>query len=124
MKKVLITGVNSYVGNSLETWLQQYPEEYKVDKISVRHDDWKEKDFSQYDSIVHVAGIAHVSRDPKMEKLYYRVNRDLTIALANKAKKEKVKQFIFLSSIIVYGENIENGGIITKDTIPKPSNFY
>lgn len=124
MKRVLITGVNSYVGNSLADWLGQYPEEYEVDKISVRGGDWKEYDFSSYDSIVHVAGIAHVSRDPKMQELYYRVNRDLTIALAEKAKKEQVPQFIFLSSIIVYGENIENEGIIDANTIPKPSNFY
>src|SRR5699024_9295461 len=58
------------------------------------------------------------------EDLYYRVNRDLTIELAEKAKKENVAQFIFLSSIIVYGENIDNDGVINKDTIPKPSNFY
>src|SRR5690625_1919591 len=108
MKKVLITGINSYVGNSLANWLAQYPQGYEVHKISVRNDDWKQKDFSEYDSIVHVAGIAHVSRDPKMEDLYYRVNRDLTIELAKKAKREGVQQFIFMSSIIVYGENIEN----------------
>jgi len=124
MKKVLITGVNSYVGNSLEEWLLKEPDNYSVDKISLRDDKWKEQDFSGYDVIVHVAGIAHVSRDPKMEELYYKVNRDLTIETATKAKLEGVKQFIFLSSIIVYGENIGNEGVITKDTVPQPSNFY
>src|SRR5699024_6694971 len=124
MKKVLITGVNSYVGNSLEEWLLKEPDNYSVDKISLRDDKWKERDLSGYDVIVHVAGIAHVSRDPKMEELYYKVNRDLTIETATKAKEEGVKQFIFLSSIIVYGENIGNDGVITKDTIPQPSNFY
>ena len=34
MKRILITGVNSYVGNSLEKWLEKYPEKYRVDKIS------------------------------------------------------------------------------------------
>jgi len=124
VKKILITGINSYVGNSLTKWLENDPERYLVDRISLRDDGWKEKDFSIYDVIVHVAGIAHVSRDPKMEEIYYKVNRDLTIETAKKAKSEGVKQFIFLSSIIVYGENISNKGIITKDTIPEPSNFY
>lgn len=124
MKKVLITGINSYVGNSLEKWLLKEPENYSIDKITLRDDKWEEKDFSIYDSIVHVAGIAHVSRDPKMEELYYKVNRDLTINTAKKAKAEGVKQIIFLSSIIVYGENINNNGMITKDTVPQPSNFY
>src|SRR5699024_10788005 len=121
MKKVLITGVNSYVGNSLETWLQQYPEEYKVDKISVRHDDWKEKDFSQYDSIVHVAGIAHQKETKKNRDLYYRINRDLAIDLANKSKKDGVKHFVFLSTMSVYG--IEEG-VITEDTPLIPKTHY
>lgn len=124
MKKVLVTGVNSYVGNSFAEWVSHYPDEYDVDRISVRDDKWKEVDLSVYDSILHVAGIAHVSTDPKMEEKYYKVNRDLTIELAQAAKEAGVKQFIFMSSIIVYGENIENNGVINKNTIPKPTNFY
>ena len=124
MKRVLITGVNSYVGNSLEKWLEKYPEKYRVDKISLRDGNWHSKDFSIYDVVVHVAGIAHVSTDPKMEEQYYKVNRDLTIDVAKKAKNEGVKQFIFLSSIIVYGDSINNTGYIDKNTIPRPSNFY
>lgn len=124
MKKILITGENSYVGNSLAEWLAQHPTRYSVDKISMRGESWKTKDFSIYDAVVHVAGIAHVSTDPNMEEKYYKVNRDLTIEAAQKAKAEGVKQFIFLSSIIVYGENIANNGIIDKHTVPAPSNFY
>lgn len=124
MKKILITGKNSYVGNSLAKWLENDSQRYSVNRISLRDESWKEQDFSIYDVIVHVAGIAHVSRDPKMEETYYKVNRDLTIETAKKAKSEGVKQFIFLSSIIVYGENIDNKGIITKYTLPEPSNFY
>jgi len=59
-----------------------------------------------------------------MEDLYYKVNRDLTIEVARKSKSEGVKQFILLSSIIVYGENVDNNGVIDEHTIPQPSNFY
>lgn len=126
MKKILITGANSYVGTSLEKWLNKWPEDYSVDTISVRGEEWKNKDFSKYDVVIHVAGIAHVSTAPNMEDLYYKVNRDLTIETAIKAKAEGVKQFIFMSSIIVYGDSAPIGKkkIITKDTIPQPSNFY
>src|SRR5699024_2200528 len=124
MKKILVTGVNSYVGNSFAEWVEQYPDEYEVDRISVRDDMWKEIDLSVYDSILHVAGIAHVSTDPKMEEKYYKVNRNLTIELSQAAKEAGVNQFVFMSSIIVYGENIENNGVINKNTIPKPTNFY
>ena len=124
MKKILITGKNSYVGKSLEKWLENYPDEYSIDLISLRNDLWKGKDFSGYDVVFHVAGIAHVSSDPKMEDLYYKVNRDLTIETAIKAKAEGVKQFIFMSSIIVYGDSTREERIIDKNTVPSPSNFY
>ena len=125
MKNVLITGKNSYIGTSLENWLMREPNKYKVDTVDMKDGSWKEKDFSQYDVIFHVAGIAHVSSDPKMEDLYYKVNRDLTIETAEKAKAEGVKQFIFMSSIIVYGDSSSSSKrVIDRNTVPTPSNFY
>lgn len=126
MKKILITGANSYIGTSFEKWLNNWPNEYSVDTIDMKDQSWKEKSFSIYDVVFHVAGIAHVSTDPNMEELYYKVNRDLTIETAKKAKLDGVKQFIFMSSIIVYGDSshINKKRIIDKNTIPTPSNFY
>lgn len=126
MKKILITGANSYIGTSFEKWVAQWPDKYSADTVDMIDGTWKEKDFSGYEVIFHVAGIAHVSTDPKMEALYYKINRDLTIETAKKAKCEGVKQFIFMSSIIVYGDSshINKKRVIDKDTIPKPSNFY
>jgi nucleoside-diphosphate-sugar epimerase len=124
MKKILITGKNSYIGTSLENWLMREPDKYKVDTVDMKDGSWKEKDFSQYDVVFHVAGIAHVSSDPKLEDLYYKVNTDLTIETAEKAKAEGVKQFIFMSSIIVYGDSSSSKRVIKKNTVPTPSNFY
>lgn len=124
MINVLITGKNSYIGSSLEKWLQKEPDKYRVDTVDMKDELWRGKDFSSYDVVFHVAGIAHVSTDPKMEHLYNQVNRDLTIDTATKAKHEGVKQFIFMSSIIVYGDSGKNKRIINRDTVPKPSNFY
>ncbi|WP_341961934.1 NAD-dependent epimerase/dehydratase family protein [Planococcus maritimus] len=123
-KKILITGKGSYVGTNLIEWLNQWPNQYEVTEISVRGDEWKKEDFSKYDTVLHVAGIAHVSTDPKMEEQYYKVNRDLTIEVAEYAKIRGVKQFIFMSSIIVYGDSSSNKRIIDGSTVPKPSNFY
>lgn len=126
MKKILITGANSYIGTSFEKWVKQWTDKYSVDTIDMKDSLWKEKDFSKYDVVFHVAGIAHVSTNPKMEDLYYKVNRDLTIETAKKAKAEGVNQFIFMSSIIVYGDSshINEKRCIDITTIPKPSNFY
>ncbi|WP_423188934.1 NAD-dependent epimerase/dehydratase family protein [Alkalibacterium sp. f15] len=124
MKNVLITGENSYIGTSLENWLMREPKEYNVDTVDMKDGSWKEKNFSEYEVVFHVAGIAHVSSDPKMEDLYYKVNRDLTVETAEKAKAEGVKQFIFMSSIIVYGESSSRKRVIDRNTVPTPSNFY
>ena len=134
-KKILITGKTSYIGRSFQKYIEIYNQKnpemrYEVDAISVRDEKWKKYDFSQYDVVLHLAGIAHVDigkgNAKELEKEYYRVNRDLTIEVANKAKVSGVKQFIFMSSIIIYGESAPIGEqkIITKDTIPSPSNFY
>jgi UDP-glucose 4-epimerase len=124
MNRVLITGKNSYIGTSFEKWLIRVPNKYMVDTIDMKEETWKDFDFSQYDVVFHVAGIAHVSSDSKMEDLYYKVNRDLTIETAEKAKAEGVKQFIFMSSIIVYGDSSSSKRVIDRNTIPTPSNFY
>lgn len=124
MKKILITGKNSYIGTSLENWMKKDPKSYTIETIDMRKGLWKEIDFSEYDVIFHVAGIAHVSYDPKLKDLYFEVNRDLAIDTAMKAKTDGVRQFIFMSSIIVYGESDCNKRVIDRKTKPVPSNFY
>lgn len=125
-KKILITGKNSYIGNQLAEWLNKEPGKYEIVKESVRDDKWKDIDFSIYDVVVHVAGIAHQDTKADQENLYYKINTDLTVDIATKAKAEGVKQFIFMSSMIVYGGSSKIGEtkVITKKTIPEPINFY
>lgn len=125
MKRILITGKDSYIGTSFEKWVRQWPNDYQIDTLDTKGD-WQSYDFSPYDVVFHVAGIAHVDAKANMEDLYYRVNRDLTIEAAQKAKAEGVKQFIFMSSIIVYGDSSKLGEkrVITKNTTPTPTNFY
>lgn len=121
MKSILITGKNSYIGTSFENWLVREPDRYKVDTIDMRDGSWKEKDFSSYDVVFHVAGIAHIKETNENQDLYYKVNRDLAYETAQKAKQDGVGQFIFLSSMSVYG--IENG-VIDKKTPLKPNSAY
>ena len=60
MKRILITGANSYIGTSFEKYIaEHYPDEYEIDTIDMIGDGWKDKDFSGYDVVFHVAGIAH-----------------------------------------------------------------
>ncbi len=129
MKKILITGENSYIGSSVTKWLSQWPKDYDINTIDMIDGLWRTKSFSNYDVVFHVAGIAHVDSlkiTKKSNKLYYDVNTNLTIEVAKKAKLDGVKQFIFMSSSIVYGKSMPIGKekIINKDTVPVPTNTY
>lgn len=130
MKKILITGANSYIGTSFEKYLKEnFPEAYQVDTVDMIGNSWREKSFSGYDAVFHVAGIAHSDSGKISEeksKLYYAVNTDLTVETAKKAKADGVSQFVFMSSAIVYGESAPIGArkLITRDTPVSPANCY
>lgn len=121
MKRLLITGTNSYIGKSFEQFIRRFPTDYSVSSISLRTPAWTQEDFSQYDVILHTAGIAHIKETPANAHLYYEVNRDLAVEVAKRAKAAHVKQFIFLSSMSVYGLD---EGVITPETAPLPRTHY
>lgn len=130
MKKILITGAGSYIGTSFEAYLKEnYPNDYEVDTLDMLDPAWRDYDFASYDSVFHVAGIAHSDNgriSAEKEKLYYAVNTDLTVETAKKAKADGARQFIFMSSAIVYGDSapIGKSKVITKDTPVNPANCY
>ena len=121
MKKILITGANSYIGVSFDVFMQNFGQDYKVDTVDMIDGTWRGKDFSAYDVVFHVAGIAHQKETKENAPSYYKINRDLAIEVATKAKEQGVKQFVFLSTMSVYGMNT---GVITKDTPPSPKSNY
>lgn len=126
MKKILITGATSYIGTNFKKYLEKWPEKYSVVSISLRDGKWINEKFSEYDVLFHVAGIVHKKEKPGMESLYLKVNRDLAVEVAKKAKEAGVKQFVFMSTMAVYGDGGKTGKefIITKDTKPNPTTNY
>lgn len=127
--RVLITGANSYIGTGFENWIRENCPEIRTATVDMRGDGWRQESFAGYDAVFHVAGLAHADVGKVTEeqkRFYYKINTELTIECAKKAKADGVGQFIFMSSMIVYGES---GGIgkpkmITKDTPLAPANFY
>lgn len=130
MKKILILGANSYIGTSFENYIKgNYPEGYEIRRTSLRGTAWQQEDWSGYDSILNVTGKAHadiatLTEEQKQE--YYTVNCDLAVEAAKKAIADGAGQYIYFSSIIVYGDssNSRKPVRITADTRPQPSNFY
>lgn len=129
MRKILITGANSYIGVSVEQYLNRWPEQYQVDTVDMVDGTWREEDFRGYDVVLHVAGLVHqpkTKNDPSEAARYDRINHLLALETARKAKTEGVKQFLFLSSASVYGLDAPVGKVvmITKDTPLNPIDNY
>ena len=121
MKRVLIVGANSYIGKSFAGYAK---DQFDITTVDTMNGEWKTVSFAGYDSIFHVAGIAHVKTTKANEQLYYDINCNLALDVATKAKAEGVKQFVFLSSIYVYINGLQTSQIISKSTLPNPGTVY
>ena len=129
MKKILIAGAGSYIGQSVCTYLQKWPQDYQVDMMRMSDGSWKEKSFQGYDALLYLAGIVHQEQsktDNNLAPLYEQVNTQLALETAQKAKSDGVGQFIFMSSASVYGLTAPLGKtvMITKDTPLNPIDNY
>lgn len=126
MKNILITGINSYIGVAIEKWLVSKSNKYNVDTIDMKNEVWRQVEFSKYDVVFHVAAVVHQKEKSEMKELYYKVNRDLPLEVANRAKKAGVSQFIFMSTMAVYGleGRIGEEVVIKPNTQPNPITFY
>ena len=129
MTRILITGAGSFLGLALKQHLSQWPEQYHVSTISLRENSWQSENFAMFDSIFHAAGIAHdaakrLAQDE--QDLYYAINTKLAYDAALKAKQDGVRQFVFMSSAIVYGKSAPIGQerLITRETQPNPASHY
>lgn len=134
MKRVLITGANSYIGVSFEKYVNvHYSDELSIDTVDMIDGTWRARPFADdgraYDCVFHVAGLAHAdvgNVDEVTKARYYAINTDLAIETCKKAKADGVGQFVFMSSAIIYGDSAPYGvqKRITADTVPSPANFY
>lgn len=128
-KKILITGAGSYIGEAFRSYAGEHYDALKVDTVDMLDSAWREKDFSEYDIVYHLAGLAHAdvgNVDDDIKAKYYAVNTDLAVEVCEKAKAEGVKKFVFMSSMIVYGDSAPCGKskIVDKHTVPEATNFY
>lgn len=142
--KVLVVGSGSYIGETFKSYAEEHYPNIEVDVIGTLNGEWRDADFSAYDCIYDVAGIAHAdvgNVSDEVKEKYYAVNTDLTLEIAKKAKEAAEKrninkeesaagknpmQFIFMSSAIIYGDSAPYGTskMIYDNTVPAPANFY
>jgi UDP-glucose 4-epimerase len=118
--KILITGQNSFVGKSFERWIKENQKNIEIDFVSIKNDEYKVINFSIYSAIIHLAALVHKSEKNISLSEYLSVNFDKTKDIFNKAIKEKVNQFIFMSSMAVFS----NSKIINETTPIVPFTKY
>lgn len=121
--KILIGGKGSFIGNSVKNYLSSMPEKYIVTELDMLTDEWKTFDFSGYDVVYQVAGIAHMKETEENAHLYFEVNRDLAYNVAKRAKEAGVKHFVYMSSMSVYGLDVSKTPL-TIDSPTKPVTNY
>ena len=118
MKNILVTGSSGFVGSY---FLEKYQKEYTFHTFSFLKDDIKNLHLENIDAIVHLSALVHQMEGADSDA-YDRVNVQQTLHLATLAKEAGVGQFIFMSSVKVYGEESEE--VYRYDTECKPQDAY
>jgi UDP-glucose 4-epimerase len=122
MKKVLIIGANSYIGQKFHEYINLFhSQNIETSLVSASNGSWRSLDFTMYDVVLHLSAIVHKKERKDMKELYNKVNHRLAVDIAIKAKNSGIKQFIFMSTAAIYGRT--TGGI-SKETIPTPTTYY
>ena len=119
MNRILITGAESFIGTNF----RKYSNYQNIREISLYENKPEEIDFSDVDVILHLAAIVHQSKKIKEED-YFLINRDLCRSVAEQAKKAGVKQFVFLSTVKVYGKFIPGSDPWNEDSVCHPEDSY
>lgn len=117
--RVLITGANSFIGS----YFKENAENFSVEEVCVKENKVSELNFSEFDTIFHVAAIVHQT-SKLSDNIYFQVNSDLAFEVAEKAKNQGVKQFVFMSTVKVYGENSTEEEPWLEDSPCMPSDAY
>lgn len=125
-KKVMLIGVGGYIGSKFTEYINTNYPDWQIDSVDSKNRTWIKADFSGYDAVYNVSGLAHTNARKGSEELYYQVNGQLPIDVATKAKAEGVPLFIQMSSQIVYGDMSMLGEdkMITAETIPSEPTVY
>lgn len=118
---IVITGKTGYIATSLRKFLNTKSKDIKCDQKSIQNDAISNLCLNNTDVLIHLAAIVHKKEITTSETEYYQVNTELTHQLAIKAKASGVKQFIFFSTMAVYGKT---QGEINSETNLNPITFY
>ena len=127
MKKILIIGINSLIGNSILTFMlkkhqtfgttRRYSDKYHYLDLAKDINTWPE--IETCDFIIFCGSISTIEGCKRNEELSYRINVDSMKDVIKKYKKNKTKLIFFSSSHVFDGKK----KFYTEDDIPNPLNI-
>ena len=118
MLKVAVTGASGFIG---KRFIEYNRNRFRLKMITLRNRKMSDIDLNGADVVVHFAGKAHDMTGGN-DQDYFKVNTELTKDLAVQAIKQGVSQFVYISSVKVYGE--EDGVILDENTECHPIDAY
>lgn len=130
MKRILITGINGFVGtNFTNNWCKNH----KLFGLDIRqpHKEGVERIFSwsdihklpPVDAIVHLAGKAHDTKNQSEAQSYFEINTGLTQKIFNYFMQSEAKTFVFFSSVKAAADSVP-GDVLTEEVVPAPVGPY
>ena len=123
---IVITGANGYIAGSLKKWFEGKQDGNQVSLLSLRDPSWEQYDFSKVDTVIHTAALVHKNEKEHELEEYREINTRLTLKLAQTAKAQGVRHFVFISTMAVYGiePSCFRATEINRDTVPSPKSKY
>ena len=131
-KKILITGAYGFVGTNLSNalkekhvlWALDIAE--KPDTAYSRYFSWNDLDvlpWDDVDTIIHLAGKAHDTKNKSEAQTYFDINTGLTQKIFDYFLQSAAKQFLFFSSVKAAADSVD-GEYLTEEIIPYPVGPY
>ena len=117
----LITGFTGFVGKNLIRYLKDSDISY----VPLSREELVSGVFSkidQSDSIIHLAGKAHVMEKISDPGLYYEINFEFTKKLFDAFISSDAKKIIFISSVKASADIVD--GELTESDVPNPQTHY
>ena len=128
--KILITGINGFVGsNFTKSWNPQHTL-YGLDIDQAQKEgvkqifSWEQlSSLPPIDAIVHLAGKAHDTKNQTLAESYFEINMGLTQKIFDYFLQSEAKTFIFFSSVKAAADSVQ-GEILTEEVVPHPIGPY